>query len=141
MISLDVAATVNELAGLEEDAQLDGANLIPYLTGENQQAPHEALYWRWVGQLAIRKGKWKYLALEDREYLFNLEQDIGESNNLLPENKKLAAELRADWDRWSQTLKPPGLTDGSRGAGQRYFDWYLDGKRDNGQRDAIKEKR
>ncbi len=140
VISLDVAATVNALAGLEEDAQLDGVNLMPYLTGKNKQAPHEALYWRWVGQLAIRKGKWKYLALGDREYLFNLEQDIGESKNLLPENKKLAAELRADWDSWSQALKPPGLTDGSRGAGQNYFNWYLDGKRDIGQRDTAPSK-
>ena len=129
VISLDVAATVNSLAGLDEDPQLDGVNLIPYLTGKNGHAPHQALYWRWVGQLAIRKGKWKYLALEDREYLFNLEQDIAESNNRLPENKKRAAELRADWDKWSQTLKPPGVTDGRRVAGQKYFDWYLDGKR------------
>jgi len=132
VISLDVAATVNALAGLKEDAQLDGVNLMPYLTGKNQQAPHETLYWRWSGQLAIRKGQWKYVALEDREYLFNLEQDISESKNLLPENKKLAAALRADWDKWSQTLNPPGVTDGSRDAGQNYFDWYLDGKRDIG---------
>ena len=136
VISLDVAATVNALAGLEEDPQLDGVNLMPYLTGENQAAPHEVLYWRWSGQIAIRKGQWKYVALEDREYLFNLEQDISESKNLLPENKKLAAELRADWDSWSQTLKPPGVTDGSRAAGQNYFDWYLDRKRDIGEHDV-----
>jgi uncharacterized sulfatase len=136
VISLDMAATVNALAGLEEDAQLDGVNLMPYLTGKNQAAPHEALYWRWSGQLAIRKGKWKYLALEEREYLFNLDQDISESKNLLPENKKLAAALRADWDKWSQTLNPPGVTDGSRAAGQNYFDWYLDGKRDIGEHDV-----
>lgn len=129
VISLDMAATVNALAGLKEDAQLDGVNLMPYLTGKNQAAPHEALYWRWSGQIAIRKGQWKYVALEDREYLFNLDQDISESKNLLPKNKKLAAALRADWDKWSQTLNPPGVTDGSRGAGQKYFDWYLDGKR------------
>lgn len=138
VISLDVAATVNELAGLEEDAELDGVNLMPYLTGKNQAAPHEALYWRWSGQIAIRKGQWKYVALEDREYLFNLDQDISESKNLLPENKKLAAALRADWDKWSQTLNPPGVTDGSRAAGQQYFDWYLDGKRDIGQREPAK---
>ena len=136
VISLDVAATVNALAGLKEDAQLDGVNLMPYLTGRNQAAPHEALYWRWSGQIAIRKGKWKYVALEDREYLFNLDKDISESKNLLPENKKLAAALRADWDKWSQTLKPPGVTDGSRAAGQNYFDWYLDGKRDVGEHDV-----
>jgi len=96
------------------------------------------LYWRWSGQLAIRKGEWKYIALEDREYLFNLDQDISESKNLLSKNKKRAAALRADWDKWSQTLTPPGVTDGSRAAGQKYFDWYLDGKRDIGQREPAK---
>ena len=141
VISLDMAATVNALAGLKEDPQLDGVNLMPYLTGKIKKAPHEALYWRWEGQLAIRKGKWKYLALGDREYLFNLDNDISESKNLFPENKKRAADLRADWDRWSQTLNPPGVTDGSRAAGQKYFDWYLDGKRDIGRHDVRKSTR
>ena len=70
------------------------------------------------------------MALADREYLFNLGKDIGESKNLLPENKKLAAELRADWDEWSQTLNPPGVSVIPRDEGLRFFDWYLDGKRD-----------
>src|SRR5262249_14129808 len=39
--------------------KLDGVNLLPYLRGEKKEAPHEALYWRFGGQMAIRKGDWK----------------------------------------------------------------------------------
>ena len=33
-----------------DDPLLDGVNLIPFLTGEDKAAPHEILYWRWLGQ-------------------------------------------------------------------------------------------
>jgi len=46
VISLDVAATAVELAGLGKDAKLDGVNIVPYLTGEKSGAPHEALFRR-----------------------------------------------------------------------------------------------
>jgi uncharacterized sulfatase len=52
VISLDVAATAVSLAGLPSDPQLDGVNLVPYLTGEDNSVPHEALYWRWIAQAA-----------------------------------------------------------------------------------------
>ena len=129
VISLDVAATAVALTGLPKAPELDGVNLTPYLTGEQAGAPHDVLYWRWSGQAAIRKGKWKYLASGNREWLYDLDQDIGESKNLLSEHKGRAAALRADWDRWSQTLQPPGLPTEGTPTGHKYFDWYLDGKR------------
>src|SRR5690606_36806226 len=52
--TLDVAATATALAGLDPDPALDGVNLIPYLTGEKQGAPHDALFCRWQAQAAIR---------------------------------------------------------------------------------------
>lgn len=130
VISLDVAATVNAIAGLDHDPVLDGVNLIPYLQGDLKTPPHEALYWRWSGQAAIRKGKWKYLAAGGREWLYDLDQDIGESNNLLSQHKHIAAQLRSQWDRWGETLKPAGLPPKVSITGNDYFDWYLDGKRD-----------
>ena len=38
VISLDVAATANALAGLPATTELDGVNLIPHLTGANHGA-------------------------------------------------------------------------------------------------------
>lgn len=130
VISLDVAATANALAGLDDDTDLDGVNLVPYLTGEATGAPHKSLYWRWVGQAAIRHGKWKYLTWGGREYLFDVNADIEETNNLIDEHRAVSESLRKDWDQWSEQQNPPGLQVSNSAAAKAYFDWYLDGGRD-----------
>jgi hypothetical protein len=129
VISLDVAATAVALAGLPEDPKLDGVNLVPYLRGRSKGAPHEALYWRWIAQSAIREGKWKYLRGGDREYLFNVEVDREEKRNLLEENPEIASRLKTRLQTWSMELSPPGLTTKKMSATwERYYDYYLDGK-------------
>src|SRR5690606_4165922 len=40
VISLDIAATATTLAGLEHDERLDGVNLMPFLLGKDNEAPH-----------------------------------------------------------------------------------------------------
>jgi len=140
VISLDVAATANAVAGLPRDPQLDGVNLVPYLKDEIQEPPHDVLYWRWNGQAAIRKGNWKYVSIGDREWLFDLDRDIGETNSLLDENKPIASELRSRWNRWSQTLKPPGHAVPGSTTAHGYFDWYLDGVRDIPDRRSARTK-
>jgi uncharacterized sulfatase len=130
VITLDMAATANKLAGLPDDPALDGVNLIPYLAGKDLSAPHEALFWRWSGQSAIRKGKWKYLQAADRRYLYNLEEDIEESTNLLNQHPEKARQLLAELEAWGTTLSPPGLHTSKISANaNRYFDFYLDGKK------------
>lgn len=129
VISLDVAATAAAVAGLPEDSDLDGVNLVPFLTGEATGIPHETLYWRWNGQAAIRKGKWKYLRAGQRQYLFDLESDPEEQHDLIGKQPQLAASLRSQWDAWAQSLVPPGLPPQVSAAADSYFDWYLDGKR------------
>ena len=42
--SLDISATALAAAKTEAPANLDGVNLIPYLTGEKEGRPHDALY-------------------------------------------------------------------------------------------------
>jgi uncharacterized sulfatase len=139
VISLDVAATALALAGLPEDDHLDGVNLIPFLTNEKEGEPHEALYWRWLGQSAIRKGKWKYLRSDHREYLFDMEKDAEETEDLLREHPEKAAQLKRELESWTETLSPPGLwalkSEGMSRAAAAYFDWYIEGKRDDRKRD------
>jgi uncharacterized sulfatase len=128
VISLDVAASAVELAGLPKAPELDGVNLVPYLTGKKKGAPHEVLYWRWFGQAAIREGKWKYLLGEDRRYLFDMEADIEEKQNLVEKHPEIASRLEARLAKWSEQLDPPGLDHAVKGMGNNYFDYYLDGK-------------
>ena len=61
VIQLDILPTALAAAGVEvkPEWKLDGVNLLPYLTGEKTGAPHEALYWRFGRQIAIRMGDWK----------------------------------------------------------------------------------
>ena len=61
VIQLDISPTALAAAGVQirPDWKIEGVNLLPYLTGEKTAAPHEALYWRFGPQVAIRKGNWK----------------------------------------------------------------------------------
>ncbi|QDT11771.1 sulfatase [Planctomycetes bacterium K23_9] len=128
--TLDVAATATELAQIETNpGDLDGVNLLPFLTGETNNAPHQTLAWRWLAQAAIRDGDWKLLRGGDREYLFDLKNDIEEKHNLASEKPEIANRLRDNLTLWASTLDPPGLANGSMsGAAASYFDFYLDGK-------------
>lgn len=130
VISLDVAATANALAGLPKDPALDGVDLTPYLTGKDSGAPHEVLFWRWAGQFAIRKGDWKYLMGGDRQYLFNLGNDPEEHHDLLAQHPELVKTFRSQLEQWSQTLIPAGLGESSLSkAAGNFFDFYLEGKK------------
>ena len=128
--ALDVAATASALAGIEaKDSDFDGVNLVPFLSGDNQKAPHESLMWRWVSQSAIREGDWKLLRGGDREYLYNLQTDLAEKKNLSKDHPEVARRLRAKLEAWSQQLSPPGLsTAGPSTVWNQYFDFYLEGK-------------
>jgi arylsulfatase A-like enzyme len=109
VISLDVAATALGAAGMRHPAELDGVNLIPYLTGEHSGVPHEVLHWRFSNQAAIRKGEWKYLLAGGHEFLFDLESDKGENENLILQYPEKADQLRHELDAWTRQLDPPGL--------------------------------
>lgn len=128
--ALDVAATAASIADLKiEKGDLDGVDLIPYLTGENQTPPHDVLTWRWVSQSAIREGKWKLLRGGDREYLYDLDDDIEEQRNLAAKHPEIATRLRSKLTSWATQLDPPGLSTGEMSsAASDYFDFYLDGK-------------
>jgi len=128
--SLDVAATAVALAGIDAPAdELDGINLMPYLTGKIDTTPDRQLHWRWSSQSAILDGDWKFLKGGTREYLFNLKDDREEQNNLIKDHPEIAQRLKKELDEWSQSLQPPGLPETEpKGSRFSYYDHYLDGK-------------
>lgn len=127
--SLDVAATAASLAGIELDDSFDGVNLIPYLSGQRAGVPHNTLYWRWMTQAAVQSDGWKYLRSGPREYLFNLEQDPGEKNNLINEHPQVSTRLSSELEAWATELSPAGLKKEDAGkAVADFYDFYLEGK-------------
>ena len=60
--TVDVLPTIVEAAGgnLPEGRKLDGANLLPLMTGKSAKSPHEAIFAMGGDQLRIvRSGRWK----------------------------------------------------------------------------------
>lgn len=112
VIQLDIHATALAVAGvtLPADAKkLDGVDLLPYLLGDKAGAPHEALYWRFGQQMAIRKGDWKLVRHNQskEKELYNLTEDVGESRNWAADSPEKLKELQVAWDKWDSELIPP----------------------------------
>lgn len=139
VITLDVAATANALAGNPDDpTELDGINLIPFLTGITNGSPHDSLFWRWRGQSAIRNEQWKYIQFGDRTYLFDIVNDPSETTNLADTYPATAQSMLSELDAWSQTLWEKGLDNRtSFPVDDRNFDLYVDRTADNPQISAI----
>ena len=116
IISTDIFATSAAVSGVKvtHKAKRDGVNLIPYLTGENQKKPHKVLYWKSVGQVALRSGDWKLLksrSLKDRTkitpfMLFNLKDDIGETEDLSEKYPEKVQELLKIWQEIDKEMAP-----------------------------------
>ena len=106
--ALDLGGTVVALSGAEvpKGKPLDGVNLIPYLTGENKGAPHEAIYLRQFdrNRFAVRQGNEKILIpwKGGKAQLYDLGKDLGESTDLadrFPDKVEHLNRLRIQWNR------------------------------------------
>lgn len=98
----DVLPTLAELASAQAPDGLDGVSLVPSLLGEEAagrpQRSHDYLYWEFHERgfkQAVRQGKWKAVRLNpDRPTeLYNLEQDLGEEQNVADEHRELVARF------------------------------------------------
>ena len=125
VVSLDVAATCAALAGLPSIQELDGTNLIPYLTGKNMGVPHEAVFWRFWGQHAIRMGDYKYLKTGESEYLFNVSTSEHENKNLIEEFPQKAEIMKKRLMNWVGELKNPSTQFGVIGNEKSWYDHYF----------------
>ena len=107
--SLDVFPTVCAAAGinLPTAVELDGVNLLPFLSARAYGAPHEILFWSNGPNVAVRKGDWKLVKSYDNVWLFDLSRDLGEKNNLAETRPEIVKQLEADLQQWkSQMAKP-----------------------------------
>lgn len=111
VISLDIAPTCLALAAAPVTAEdrLDGLNLLPHLSGETTEPPHQRLFWRFgPGYAAVREGPWKLLREpEQPDRLYNLETEIGETTDWASREPARVAELAAALDAWNAELRPP----------------------------------
>ncbi|QDT54238.1 Arylsulfatase precursor [Caulifigura coniformis] len=132
VIQLDLTATALAAAGVDpSSAKLDGVDLRPHLSGSVKKPPHDALYWRFGQQMAIRNGNLKLVRYDSNAdtntgkggqpvteaKLYDLEADAGESKDLAAAMPEKVKELQAKWDRWNEGNVEP-LWGSSRGGGR-----------------------
>ena len=111
VIQLDISATALSLGvrRIPREWKLDGTDLMPYLSGKQQNDPHRALYWRFGKLMAIRMGDWKAVRTWDNKQpeLYHLAKDIGEENNLSSSEPVRLERLMKEWRAWDKTLVAP----------------------------------
>lgn len=132
VIQLDLHATALAAAGVDvkPEWKLDGVNLLPFLSGDKTGSPHDALYWRFGEQMAIRAGDFKLVRYDlaadsvpgelkkgtSTVQLYNLRDDLGEMKDLAAAQPDKVRELQQQWDRWNAGNIPSGTTDGNPAA-------------------------
>lgn len=108
-ITMDWVPTFFEAAGTSAhpDYPSDGQSLMPVLTDPGAVTERQ-LFWRMKhnGQKAMRTGPWKYLTVNEHEYLFDVITDERERANLAKRHPERLAEMREAWQRWDRTMPP-----------------------------------
>jgi arylsulfatase A-like enzyme len=108
-ISMDLTATCLEAAGASPPAghDLDGISLLPIVV-DGAETHSRNLFWRQKerDQIAVRSGRWKYLKVGAREFLFDLDYDARERTNFAKSYPDRMAEMKALWQAWNDGMLP-----------------------------------
>ncbi|MEM9445004.1 MAG: sulfatase [Verrucomicrobiota bacterium] len=102
--TIDLLPTLAHVGGadLPTDKSLDGKNIIDLMTGKpDARTPHEYFFYN---KSAVRSGDWKYHVKETFRVkatardskgptLYNLKDDIGETENVIDHNPEIAERL------------------------------------------------
>lgn len=108
--ALDLLPTFYAAAGgdVSKLKNIDGVDLIPHLTGEKKERPHEILYWKKDVRAAIRMGDWKLLRFADRPaQLYYLPNDVQETNDLAAKEPERVKAMYKKLFEWESTLERP----------------------------------
>jgi arylsulfatase A-like enzyme len=99
----DFLPTCAELAGVKVPDNIDGISMVPTLCGFcDKQKKHKFLYWEFheqSGKQAVRIGNFKGVRLNVHKNptgpieLYNLKDDIGESNNIADQHSAIIAKI------------------------------------------------
>lgn len=104
-MTMDLFPTMAAMAGarLPKVLKLDGTSLLPLLL-QGEELRERTLFWRFRKEHAVRKGPWKFLVRGENQYLFNLDDDIGEESNLFDAKPDLVNALRAEYLAWEKDV-------------------------------------
>jgi arylsulfatase A-like enzyme len=105
VLGMDIFPTMVSITGakLPDGLKLDGTDLLDMLT-KDKKLPERTLFWRYRKEKAVRKGPWKMLIKGSDVKLFNLNDDLGEKNNLAEKEPELVKSLQDEFATWEQNV-------------------------------------
>ena len=127
--TMDILPTICDITGAPlPENKIDGISILPFLNGKNMQQLDERIFYYYSNEnlLAARKGPWKYIKshtygkvtdpgmngkngkterAELPEALYNLEEDICESDNIIDKYPEIAKELKEKMKSFDSNLK------------------------------------
>ena len=106
IMSMDWLPTFLAAGGGRQDPAYpsDGVDIGPALAGGT--LPERSLFWRYGirGQRAHRLGSYKYLKINDNEFLFDVVADPLERANLRGREPARFAAMKAAWEQWDAAM-------------------------------------
>ncbi len=110
-LSMDLHPTLAAITGatLPSDRTIDGKDIRPLMQAEKDaESPHESFFYYKRNSIeAVRSGQWKlHIRKDDEEMqqLYNLESDIGETENLYEQHPEIVADLQTKIDACRREL-------------------------------------
>lgn len=111
-LTMDWTVTMLDIAGVSAPAghAFDGVSMRANLARPDA-CFERPMFWRMkhLDQQAARIGDWKYLKIEQHEYLFDIATDARERANRAKREPGRLAELKAAYDAWAATMPPVPL--------------------------------
>lgn len=109
-ITMDWTVTILRAAQIDTDGfSFDGIDLLPVLEGREEKIDRN-LFWRLTNRArwnAYRSADWKYLKTPDNESLYNLSNDISESNDVKASEAATFQRLKAEFESLDKEMLPP----------------------------------
>lgn len=108
-MTMDWTATILDIAQAEppKGHELDGVSMVA--TFANAKETFERpMHWRMKHreQQALRIGDWKYLKVDEHEYLFNVVKDARERANQAKKQPDRLAAMRKQYKLWAEKVPP-----------------------------------
>ena len=107
--TMDLMPTFLDAIGItpKKGHEMHGVSILPLLTGQPYER-RETLHWENQHNMAVRKGTWKLVHpfWLDHPYLYDLENDIGEKNDVAEKHPDIVAELQSAHEKWLKRAYP-----------------------------------
>jgi arylsulfatase A len=127
--SMDILPTICEITGASlPDSKIDGQSILATLQGKKQNELNDRYFYYYSNEeiMAVRKGDWKFIkahksrrilepgkdgvfgkdeGFDQPEALYNLNEDVSESNNIIKIHPDIKIELKKEIELFETSLK------------------------------------